>query len=421
MHTSDSLETILSFLSTRVMDVIANGKLLRHLYFLLEFLAAWEKRPQCLTGMAYQWCFAISEAVGRLGQEEIPIIKPRPPLSELELKLRGHSRPGPTLRFRLGHRDLSAHSEGFIACVLAGGFSLERFGDSFESLDPLEYAQLLTTTLEIGFRLVTPSSRNDLDRTSHHDWVFETAFSSHDDELIADAMCVWITNPHASPVSCMRYFSKRMEEDTPLSQRLRRVSIWTIGCIGHRGLVKSGLEIIPLLDRLETVVDDIVERGPWGKLLMYMVHSSAGPGSLSSHYWSLLGKLVMFEEFDPGFGGGIGVMTSLEEAEDWEKLEVWVAIAWRSGIRSVERQLTIKLLSQRPSALPRFENLCGVLRREKDSEDLRQICNQARTAQPPPESPPPSPYVSVRPTQLLSVLIPFFCSSQPTHAESVVE
>ena len=40
----DSLEVILSHLSTRVMDVIRDGKQLQHLYFLLEFLVAWKER-----------------------------------------------------------------------------------------------------------------------------------------------------------------------------------------------------------------------------------------------------------------------------------------------------------------------------------------------------------------------------------------
>jgi len=43
------------------MEVITDGDKRQHLYFLLEFLAAWEKQPMCLTPMAYQWCSAFSE------------------------------------------------------------------------------------------------------------------------------------------------------------------------------------------------------------------------------------------------------------------------------------------------------------------------------------------------------------------------
>ena len=40
-YASDSLEDILSYLSTRVTNAIADGKPLHHLYHLLEYLAAW--------------------------------------------------------------------------------------------------------------------------------------------------------------------------------------------------------------------------------------------------------------------------------------------------------------------------------------------------------------------------------------------
>jgi hypothetical protein len=43
-------------------------ELSRDLHYLLEFLAAWEKRPLCLTPIAYQWCSAISEAAGSWGE-----------------------------------------------------------------------------------------------------------------------------------------------------------------------------------------------------------------------------------------------------------------------------------------------------------------------------------------------------------------
>ena len=53
VHASDSLEIILSHLSARVMDVIANGNRVERLKYLLKFLAAWKERPACLTPIAY--------------------------------------------------------------------------------------------------------------------------------------------------------------------------------------------------------------------------------------------------------------------------------------------------------------------------------------------------------------------------------
>jgi len=67
VYASDSLEAILSHLSIRVTNGITDGSCLHHLIYLLEFLAAWEKRPACLTPMTYQWCSAISKVAGRLG------------------------------------------------------------------------------------------------------------------------------------------------------------------------------------------------------------------------------------------------------------------------------------------------------------------------------------------------------------------
>ena len=72
-YTRDSLEVILSQLSTKVVHAISDGHYLRNLNFLLEFFAAWEKRPVNLTSMAYEWFCAISEVVIRLGPGEIPI------------------------------------------------------------------------------------------------------------------------------------------------------------------------------------------------------------------------------------------------------------------------------------------------------------------------------------------------------------
>ena len=50
--------------------------------------------------------------------------------------------------------------------------------------------------------------------------MFEVAFSSDDDETIADAMCAWITDTHRTPAGLFaRYFSNRTENTTPFPQR----------------------------------------------------------------------------------------------------------------------------------------------------------------------------------------------------------
>ena len=423
------------------MNAIADGKSLQHLYYLLEFLAAWGERPECLTPIAYRWCSAISEVAGRLGRREISITQPHPSRCKLDQEVRRLNDLTPIgtklgLRLRLGHRDLAlGEGQGYTSWVLEAEFArvgpdcdLLRLDDTshharrgqFEDLDPLEYANLLSTTLEIGFRLASPRHLLPAFRfgyTSHHDWVFETAFSSHDDEVIADAVCAWVTDGnYRLPGSCIHYLAKRMERDAPFSARLRRATIRAIELIWCIELIVSEPETVRLLDRLDVDMDDMVE-DTWGSLLVGVVRSPAGPGSLSSHYWRLLDKLVSSEAFYASFGpGSVEAMRTLEEAGDWEKLEVWMAVAWRSQLwpGSIEEigQVTLKLLSRRPSALPKFEGLCEM---ETESH-LRRICDQARTEQ------SPSPCVSVLPAQHPSDLMSLFsCSSQPTHAQSVVE
>ena len=88
MCTSDSLETVLSNLSASVMNTIADGTCIHDLHLLLEFLAAWEKRPECLTRMVCQWSSAISKAVGRLHPSETQIEPPYHLKCIVELNIR---------------------------------------------------------------------------------------------------------------------------------------------------------------------------------------------------------------------------------------------------------------------------------------------------------------------------------------------
>ena len=79
-----------------------------------------------------------------------------------------------------------------------------------------------------------------------------------------------------------------------------------------------------------------------------------------------LSLLAPFMLLYPVFGPWtMEVMGSLEEAEDWEKLETWMEIVWRcrqtestkdESMEDVER-VTLKSLSRRLSALPSFEDM----------------------------------------------------------------
>ena len=450
----------------------------QNLYYLLEFLATWEKRPAYLTPMAYRWCSAISEAAGRLRGRGVPIIEPRDVL-KLELRVRParpvrprrhsepqspqshsstqppkkHPRPrrgsepylgetqtifggSPTTRglpllfisrpqepepisnqrgLDLLLRQDPAPGEGSESTpsVLEEEFST--IGPDCNPLrwdrppdytprpfppppPPLPYAHLLSVALEIGFRLAAPDgspSATGLGHTSQHDWMFETAFSSRDDEVIADAVCARIAaGGHLSPGWYVRRFAKRVERDTPFSPRLREVGIRAIEPIWHGELKVSVYGTVRLLNRLDIESDDVEEKSKLGELLAKVIRSPTGIKHLSPHYWRLMEKLALVKEpdMDPASRGV--VVRWLEEAGDWEKLEPWMAMAWRSVLlprpaEDVER-VTLELFLRRPPALLRFENLCETddtlseIRKVK----LRQICEQARTGQPPSEAPP---------------------------------
>ena len=283
-------------------DAISDGRCLYYLRYLLEFLAAWEKRPVCLTPMAYQWCSAISEVAKRseMSTSDRTFIR---------LQLRNlQNPPSPSER---GFSDVGRN------CDPIRSDTAHNVQRQPQDLHPDLCAHLLSITLDIGFRHVTPSYDQPalhLDHTSHHEWVFESAFSSGDgdddgnydndnnendddsnsDDVIADAVCVWIAGgDNTPPGSCARYFAKRVEKDTPFSPRLRQASICVIDRIWHKELEVSELETIRWLDRLEIYGDDITDRLEWVQRLVAVIRSPTGLENLSSHYWCLLAEVVV--------------------------------------------------------------------------------------------------------------------------------
>ena len=395
MCASNSLGTILSHLSIRVTNGIADRSCLHHLIYLLEFLAAWEKRPTYLTAMAYQWCSTISEAAGRLDPSEISVNLPHTLQYILEYQLRPRE-----VGTRMTERGFSEVGPGRDPVHLDATPHHSRGRP--QHLTPPIYAHLLLIILKIGFRR---DQSVYLDCTSHHEWVFETAFSSDDDEVIADAVCIWIAcGPVKLPDSCARYLAKRVEDDTLFSPRLRQANIRTIGRFWRNELNVSGSDTVRWLNRLNIDADDADDAMGeirWIWLLIEVIRSTAGLETLSSHYWHSLDKLFVVERYFLDLESrDAEVMRSLEKAEDWERLTVWMVIVWSSfpTSESMEgfEEVTLKLLLRRPSALPRFEDLCEAgtpayplpafraLKRK-----LQRICNQVRAEQLPSESPPP--------------------------------
>jgi hypothetical protein len=250
---------------------------------LLEFLAAWEKRPMCLTPIAYQWCSAISQAIETLESNDIPAIKQA--LHEYRIEYTAPHNPNP--RFETFAEAIFSHI-GADCDHLRLGNTSRTSSDLPQDLDFSEYACILPVALEIGFRHASPNRDWEilsLGHTPHHEWMFEIMFSGEDDETIADAVGVWITGRnHVLPGLCARYLTKRIERDIPFSSRLRRTLINAIQRNWQSELTASGLEVVHLLNRLKVTIDDVKDEKEWIRLLIGAIRSSPGLEILSPHH-----------------------------------------------------------------------------------------------------------------------------------------
>ena len=289
---------------------------------------------------------------------------------------------------------------------------------------------LLLKTLEVGFRLAQPGRDRPAIRSDHTldcNWMFKVALSSADDEFIADATYAWIAHSDRTSTSSLAcYLADRVVRLKPFSPRLRQAGIHVICCTWDSQLTFPAPEVARLLNHLEVDVDEMEKKDIWVNLLVSAIRSPMGFESLSSHNWRLLEKLLSTKSFYWHYvERDMEVMRSLEKAEDWEKLEVWMGIVWmslrvsgpRESMEGIE-QVTLELFLRQPSALRRFENLCesGVIRREY-KDKLEGICKRTQVERLPSEP----PYVSDPPAQGLSVLILlFFSFSQSIHSQPLI-
>jgi hypothetical protein len=312
---------------------------------LLDDLLEWGNKPSYLIPMAYRWCSAISKKI----------------------------------RERRGDEPASKHVS-----------SSSAFGG---------YARILSLSLAVGFRHIRCqySLPTRLSHTPHDEWMLDTIFTRGDDDAIADAVCVEIVDGFATRFgSWLRRLIKLTERDRPLSPRLRWTILHFVGRLGYDALCVAELEFVCLLNNLEVSVGEVGDAGwIWMGLLMDVLLTPTGQERLSSHYWLLLGSLISVP-LHCHFADDrqTDLMKSLEEAQDWEKLETWMLVVWWSRCRSdsvpiqdIERA-TLTLFRQRPSAIPRFEGLLEDRTEFKHppsfntyKDVLQRVCNQARAEQ----------------------------------------
>ena len=317
----------------------------RTLCFASKDLLGWGNKPEYLIPMAYRWCFAISK------------------------KIR------------------------------------ERWGDEHtsEELPCYHYGTILFLSLAIAFRHIGSKRvflRDRLSRTPHDERMFHIIFTRGDDDAISDALYVGIVDDKAtSSGSCTRRLLKLTERDRPFSPRLRWTILHFVQERWYSILGEAVLEFVCLLNNLEVSVGEVGDAGRgWVRLLIKVLLTPVGQMRLSSHYWLLLGNLIsVFPEACSAVDRQTEVTKSLEETQNWEKLETWMLVVWWSvyrrsdpiPIQDIERA-TLTLFRQWPSAILKFEGLLEnhtqfnsppLFNTYKDV--LRRICDQARAEQSP--------------------------------------
>jgi hypothetical protein len=342
---------ILSHLSQRIVDVTLNLQDNSHRIFplrtLLRELKKWGNRPTYLIPMAYRWCSAISEKIGEHRRGELTSVD--------------------------------------LPC-------LQRF---------------LSKSLAIAFRrtdLIHVQSRVRLSHTNHHEWMLDDIFTRADDGEIADAVCVWIVDREATPYgSCTRRLLKLTGRGRPFSPRLRSTIVCAVRRLWDWELKAAELEFVRLLNDLEVSVDEMGNaKRIWVGLLIGVLCSPMGQERLSSHYWRLLGNLVSVNPSTRSHGDRqTEIMKSLEESQDWDKLETWMLVVWTCNyspdpapIQDIE-WATLTLFRRRPSTILRFKDLYGKRKLfcfyhspfNKYEGEFRRICDQVQAEQPRLESP----------------------------------
>jgi len=241
---------------------------------------------------------------------------------------------------------------------------------------------------ELGSFILPPN-------TPHHGWMFEVLFSSDDDEVIADALYAWVMDPYRTRVVgphqprrttiglCARDLAGRVERGAPFSPRLQRTIVHVIECVWFGDSEVAGLELetARLLNHLDLRVGGMKYKNIWYQLIIDVIRSPTGREGLPTYCWHILGTLSLTM---PVFSYDIGVMRSLVDAEDWEKLEVWTLVVWHSTPPwSEERledigQMTLKLFQRLPSAISTFESLYKGGTKSTKRDKILRICNRAR-------------------------------------------
>ena len=326
--TSDHLEQILYQLSAVVVSVLATNSPGQHTFILhiLRDLIKLETRPVCLTGIAYDWCSTICK---------------------------NRQSPG-------------------------------------------DWEGLLLVSLEIGFRHLDfrdPDIRVNFTNTKHHPELVDVVFKSQESEVIADLLQAWTCySAHALLGLCARPLVG-LYNLVPFSPRLRRLIIRSVEFIGCKGFEEVGVErFVELLNHLCVTVEDMDSQSKWGKLLLDTLQASEGARCLFHWYWELLVELAILwsRSLQDKFAYSPQIVTFLVEAQEWSKLECWMAIVWMiwppeaGGITEEDLDHSVLLLfRQQSDAVQKLEQWMerwSQSNYKTTPESFQRICRQAQEA-----------------------------------------
>jgi hypothetical protein len=263
-----------------------------------------------------------------------------------------------------------------------------------------DWESLLLVCLEIGFRHLDPQRRYigaKLTHTEHHRWMVDVVFKSQESEVIADLLHAWTArDPFPDPADpllglCAGHLVG-LHYLMPFSSRLRRFVILSVDLIGYEGFKRVGVErFVGLLNHLHVTVEDMDYEITWGVLLLETLQTSEGVQRLSIWYWELLVELQLRSwPLQDTFGYNPQIVTFVVEAQEWSKLECWMAIIWMVWPPEVGRiteedlcRSMLLLFQQRPGAFQKLERWMERWSRKtgKDiPESFQRICREAREA-----------------------------------------
>jgi len=172
----------------------------------------------------------------------------------------------------------------------------------------------------------------------------------------------------------------------PFSPRLRHLLICCIGLTGYSRFEQVGSAgFLELLDHLHIRGEDVAGNAyHWGNLLLTVLKSTEGIRGLPYGYWELLAELMISNRHILGRANcDPHIMETLEEAEEWGKLQWWFCTAWASWGPTSS---SLKVADVESMALPLFRNQPGACQEigrwmerldRSDLEPFQRMCERA--------------------------------------------